>query len=82
MTTKINSVREYIESINDDNCLWEMIANYEQFEQDGSIGDCTLRTNAEFVSKQLSIPPHNIVMMMDRIALECYRYFAHKYKNQ
>jgi hypothetical protein len=59
-----------------------MIANYEQFEQDGSIGDCTLRTNAEFVSKQLSIPPHNIVMMMDRVAFECYRYFAHKYKEE
>ncbi len=82
MTTKINSVREYIESINDENCLWEMIANYEQFEQDGSIGDCTLRANAELISKELSIPPHNIVMMMDRVALECYRYFVHKYKNQ
>ena len=82
MKTKVNSVREYIQSLNDENCLWEMIANYEQFEQDGSIGDCTLRANAAFVSKELSIPPHNIVMMMDRVALECYRYFAHKYKNQ
>lgn len=77
MTTKINSVREYIESINDENCLWEMIANYEQFEKDGSIGNCTLRTNAEIVSKQLGIPSHNIIMMMDRIAFECYRYFTH-----
>ena len=82
MTGQYYSVKQYIESINNDDILWQMIADREQLERDGYIDNCTLRTNAEYISGQLGIAGYNIVMMMDRVAFECYRYFAHKYKNQ
>lgn len=53
----------------------QLIADYEQFERDGFIGDCELRklaTDGFFENANVSI-------FMYQIVFECYRVLANKY---
>jgi len=50
----------------------QLLTDYEQFECDGCIGDCLLRTIAS--------SNNNVSLAMILVAMECYRYFATLYQ--
>ena len=66
---------EYIKQF-DEKTLAQFIDDYEQFEKDGFIGECSLRTAAQNLIKNFD---DNIVKWMNLIAFETYRYFSNKY---
>lgn len=66
---------EYIKQF-DEKTLAQFIDDYEQFEKDGFIGECSLRTAAQNLIKDFD---DNIVKWMNLIAFETYRYFSNKY---
>ena len=55
-----------------DHALQSLIADFEQFEADGYIGDCTLRREAEKIGAEVK-DPHNVVTWMKQVAFETYR---------
>jgi hypothetical protein len=71
-------IKDFVESASDSD-LWLIIKDYEQFEQDGVIGDCFLRTTANNLIEQVSVPSHNAVMVMERLAFEASMKFTRKY---
>lgn len=75
------TIKEYVETLNDDVIL-NIIKDYEQFESDGAISDCVLRSNAQEVGFNLGIGDHMIVFIMEKLAFECYRHFANRYREQ
>lgn len=60
-------IREQVESWPYE-VIEQCIKDYEQFEKDGYIGDCLLRSKAQ--SFEL---PINVSVLMKDIAFECYR---------
>lgn len=56
-----------------------VISDFEQFQQDGFIGDCVLRGKAQEWHDALGVSGLSIVMTMWNLAMESYKYFAHKY---
>lgn len=72
-----NMTQLFVESLSDDVKI-QIIEDYEIFEQDGMIGDCELRSQAMKLMDDLHVEDH-VVMWMEMIAKECYRYFALKY---
>lgn len=74
---KLNSAL-FVDSLNDD-VLFQMIADYEVFKQNGMIGDCELRNQTEKFLSQFGIPDTNIVLWMDRLMFDVYRNFAMRY---
>lgn len=68
------TTEEAIEKLTDDEKRL-LISQFEQFERDAFIGECELRTLAK------SLPGGNshVVVFMNLLAGECYRYFANKY---
>jgi hypothetical protein len=54
-----------------DDTLKKMVADYEQFERDGAIGQCALRDAAESCCEGFDWTAP--VLWMERIAFECYR---------
>lgn len=56
-----------------------MIRDYEQFQADGVIGECVLRSKAQEWHGNLNLSGSNIVLTMQHLATESYKYFAHKY---
>lgn len=48
-----------------------IIAEYDEFERVGSIGECTLRIKA-----QECFPHGQIVLSMRDLAFECHRYYS------
>jgi hypothetical protein len=71
------TIKEYVETLNDEVIL-KIIKDYEQFESEGAIGDCALRSNAQEVGFNLGIGDHMIVCTMEKLTFECYRHFAHR----
>jgi hypothetical protein len=65
-------IRQYVESL-EDGAIQEIIASYEKFERDGSIGDEPIRTHANALIASLSIPIPPVVLVMEKMAFECYR---------
>ena len=54
--------------------LKELTSDYEQFERDGSIGDCHLRTMAGRVQQELGISSgFPLTLWMEKVAFEAYR---------
>lgn len=54
--------------------LKELTSDYEQFERDGSIGDCYLRTLAGRVQQELGISlGFPVILWMEKVAFEAYR---------
>ena len=73
----MTTVREFIKQYSDDEKA-QIVQDYEKFESQGFIDDCLLRTTAEKCIKDVfhGSESTSIVLVMDRIAFECYRYFA------
>lgn len=76
-------MREFVNSLDRADVL-EMIADYEQLERVGSIGDCLLRRNAHtakmFVTKG-TYSTHPIIWM-ERLAFESFRRIAMEVINE
>ena len=72
-----NLTQIFVEELSDDIKI-QMIKDYELFEERGMIGDCELRSQAERLMERMHIDNH-VVMWMEQLAKECFRYFAHKY---
>jgi hypothetical protein len=56
----------------------QIIRDYEQFERDGAIGDCHLRSIAHDLIESItkSTDTGSIVCWMERLAFEAYRRIA------
>ena len=52
----------------------KIIKDYEQFESDGFIGDCSLRDFAVEYQKLTGIPKHNITVTMNEVVFEIFRH--------
>lgn len=72
-------MKKYVEGLSDaEKAL--IIQNYERYEQDGFIGDEPIRAHARAYMEETSIDNSvGIVLSMERLAFECYRYFAKKH---
>jgi len=71
------TTEEVIEKLSDDEKI-QLIYSYEQFERDGFIGDCKLRT----LANDLPGGDKNVTIFMTLLATECYRFFAHQHIDQ
>jgi hypothetical protein len=74
MTQPKRTTEEAIENLSTAQKM-QLIEQAEQFERDGVIGECELRTMAKALP---GCGPHE-VMFMVLLANECYRYFANKW---
>jgi hypothetical protein len=75
----MKTLQERIQALSTDE-LREIIRNYEQFEEDGSIGDCLLRSIAEGIKEDLGcISGFPVVLWMEKVAFEAYREAFHRY---
>lgn len=70
------SWNQFISSF-DESDFEECIRDYEIFSTDGFIGECLLRDRASVWNKNTNT--NSIVLVMERIAFEAYRYFTVKY---
>jgi hypothetical protein len=66
------------DNITTDEIRLQLIIDYEQLLENGSIGDCLLRTFAESWTSNTGFPGGVVITMSD-IANVCYRTFAHKW---
>lgn len=67
----MKTLRDIIQTLTKQN-LQQLIEDYEQFERDGAIGDCYLRSTAKEFAESLGIQVSG-VLWMDRVAFEAYR---------
>ena len=67
----MKTLSDRIRALTTDN-LEQLIEDYEQFERDGAIGDCYLRSTAKEFAESLGIQVSG-VLWMDRVAFEAYR---------
>ena len=76
----MKTLQERIQALSTDE-LREIISNYEQFEEDGSIGDCPLRSIAEGIIEDLGCISgfFPVVMWMEKAAFEAYREAFYRY---
>jgi hypothetical protein len=70
-------LRDHVADLERDIVL-QIIRDYEQFERDGAIGDCHLRSIAHDLIKSItkSTDTGSIVFWMERLAFEAYRRIA------
>jgi len=68
-------IRDYIEELSWEKLL-EIINDFEQFERDGAIGDCFLRSLSDKIQFQITQKHENIVIWMNMVANDCYRIIA------
>lgn len=59
----------------------KIIADWEQYEKDGTIGDVDLRIHARELMKNCGATTM-ITTWMNLLAFECYRYLASFYKSE
>lgn len=69
------TIRDYLKSLSDKELLKEIVNDFEQFEKDGQIGDCRLRSIERWIVSNIcgnvsSIPPTTWFL---RIVMESYR---------
>lgn len=72
----MKTLSDRIRALTTDN-LEQLIEDYEQFERDGAIGDCYLRSTAKEFAESLGIQVSS-VLWMDRVAFEAYRELHHR----
>jgi len=80
MNTKLN-LFEFVNVNTTDDSKYQMIEEYEEFCDEGFIGDCLLRTVARNWIAHLGVSGVGITGVMKDIAMECYKYFARRYIN-
>ena len=55
-----------------------IISSYEKYEEDGCIGDEPIRTYAMVFVRSIGIKyEFHITQWMEKLAMECYRYYYH-----
>lgn len=64
-------IGKYVQEQTDDQ-LKQLVADYEEFETKGKIGDCALRYSAEWIMVELGTNSH-VVTWMEKLAFEAYR---------
>jgi len=76
-------MREFINSLDRADVL-EMIADYEQLERVGSVGDCLLRRNAHTINMSLTKGDFGggPILWMEKLAFESYRRIATEVINE
>ena len=67
----MSTIQQRIQALDDEKLLG-FIDDFEWFEKDAQIGDCSLRAEAEELGEEFKAP-HNVVMWMHMIAFEAYR---------
>lgn len=73
----MNRFKQYVANRTDEEKR-QIIFDYEQFVNDGHIGNCTLRNvSREYINFLGCRLP--ITEIMKDVAIECYRHFAEKY---
>lgn len=70
-----NILRDYVTKLTDAQRL-EIVADFEQFEREGAIGDCALRQHATKVVKLYGAGIETITVWMRDLAFEIYRWYA------
>lgn len=71
-------LREYVATLSD-NTTRKIIDDYVAFEQNGTIGESSLRFYTKHFLDEFDIPESNITVWMTMLAHECYRVFANRY---
>lgn len=73
-----NLLRDYVATLSAEVCN-QIINDQEQFENDGFIGDCVLRTHAGIIKDDvLNAVGTNITLWMDRLVFEVYRRYTYE----
>ena len=60
------------------NQIYQIMDDFEKFEEEGVIGDCLLRETARNIQFAITEKHENIVMWMNLVANDCYRIIAEK----
>ena len=68
-------VSKLIETLSDKE-RFQIIADHKQFERDGFIGDCMLRSTAARVADNFGGFAGSAPIWMEAVANACYRYYA------
>jgi hypothetical protein len=78
----MTTIAKYMEQLSDADKI-QIIEEYEQFAKDGFIGTCKLRTVSREWIESLGGTDLgcSIVLTMNVVAGECFKYFAKKYLN-
>jgi hypothetical protein len=71
----MSSLRDFLFDYRDED-LRLLICDYEEFEKNGQIGDCYLRTTAHKYMESVKMSGHNVVFIMEKIAFESFRRLA------
>lgn len=71
----MKTVKAYVRSLPDEEKRL-IINGYVEFERNGAIGDDPLRLHTEAFIEGISGDHHMIVMWMEKLAFEAYRYYA------
>ena len=71
-------VRDYVRHLDDDTRI-QIIRDYESFERNGTIGTSELRRHAEIILSEIGGDKMKVVMWMEILIKEVYRYFALQY---
>lgn len=77
-----NVIREHIAQMTDAERK-EMIDNHSFLEDNGFIDDCLLRRTARELTRRSGLPgDSSIILWMQSVAFECYRFYGIKYLNE
>lgn len=74
----MNLIAKYVQSLDDEEKL-AIIDGFERLEHTGTIGDEPVRQHAEAFLAEIGSDQMHIVMWMQQLAFECYRYYANQW---
>lgn len=76
----MNNIATFVQELTSGE-LEELAIDYEQFEAQGSIGDCALRRAAETIATQLGTTMPTAILM-NQVAFETYRELCSRYRHR
>ena len=76
----MKSVKDVVERLSVEERA-EIIKNYEEFDKKGVIGECLLRSKAEYVMSVLESHQSATIQFMLFVAMETYRAEYHRLKD-
>lgn len=71
----MNSLKQYVSDLSDEEKR-KIVNGWVVFEREGSIGDSPIRHHAEQFIDGINGDHHMVVMWMEKLAFEVYRYYA------
>ena len=71
-------LREYVHGLTDDNRR-EIMDAYDRYERYGYTGESALRIHTRNVMGEIGCSGSKSTIWMDRLAAECWRFYANKY---